>query len=372
MRFKNKILLSIFLFFMIIILNNCVLGAEKIYLGESKLLYPENFPNITTDIGTSTPFAFAKGPFGGDNITIGDKTIITAEKNSDQWGKGYASIEVVGLKAGKTTLSVQLYYPAGTAGSEQRGQTIEIEVVDRATEEAQKAQEKVQEMENAYKTVPSENATAEEISIFMKSYANKAESLSEEEKNKMWEELAQKVSIDTAKKWQQKLRDAMANDAVLRQAYMPADAKLGNYITNGYFSTDGKALANQHQDSVNATKLHIISLTKNINGSRDFTEFKDLLDDIGVYEPTDLDADTANKIEGIASKILTVITDIGMVISVIMLGFIGIKYMIGSVEEKAEYKKDMIPYLIGAMLLFGITAFVKVLMAFGNQISSNI
>ena len=31
---------------------------------------------------------------------------------------------------------------------------------------------------------------------------------------------------------------------------------------------------------------------------------------------------------------------------------IGIKYMMGSAEEKAEYKKTMIPYLIGAVLLF--------------------
>ena len=44
--------------------------------------------------------------------------------------------------------------------------------------------------------------------------------------------------------------------------------------------------------------------------------------------------------------------------------------MIGSVEEKAEYKKDLIPYLIGALILFGITSFVKILMAFGEQIGN--
>ena len=31
---------------------------------------------------------------------------------------------------------------------------------------------------------------------------------------------------------------------------------------------------------------------------------------------------------------------------------IGIKYMMGSAEEKAEYKKTMLPYLIGAIILF--------------------
>ena len=34
---------------------------------------------------------------------------------------------------------------------------------------------------------------------------------------------------------------------------------------------------------------------------------------------------------------------------------IGIKYIMGSVEDKAEYKKTLKPYVIGAVLVFGIT-----------------
>ena len=44
--------------------------------------------------------------------------------------------------------------------------------------------------------------------------------------------------------------------------------------------------------------------------------------------------------------------------------------MLGSVEDKAEYKQDMIPYLIGALLLFGITGFLKILIAIGQKISA--
>ena len=39
-----------------------------------------------------------------------------------------------------------------------------------------------------------------------------------------------------------------------------------------------------------------------------------------------------------------------MAVGILMV--LGIKYMMGSAEEKAEYKKTMIPYLIGAVLLF--------------------
>lgn len=52
-----------------------------------------------------------------------------------------------------------------------------------------------------------------------------------------------------------------------------------------------------------------------------------------------------------ASTILTVINTVGVVFSVIALVIIGIKYLLGSVEEKADYKKSMIPYIIGIVLL---------------------
>lgn len=40
---------------------------------------------------------------------------------------------------------------------------------------------------------------------------------------------------------------------------------------------------------------------------------------------------------------------------------IGIKYMLGSTEQRAEYKRTMLPYLIGAIMLFAavnLTTFV--------------
>lgn len=51
-------------------------------------------------------------------------------------------------------------------------------------------------------------------------------------------------------------------------------------------------------------------------------------------------------------KILGYINVVGIVVSVVALILIGLKYMLGSVEEKAEYKKTLIPYIIGAFMLF--------------------
>ena len=53
-----------------------------------------------------------------------------------------------------------------------------------------------------------------------------------------------------------------------------------------------------------------------------------------------------------ANVIFTAIRNIGIILSVVILIVIGIKYMLGSVEEKANYKETLVPYLIGTALLF--------------------
>lgn len=60
------------------------------------------------------------------------------------------------------------------------------------------------------------------------------------------------------------------------------------------------------------------------------------------------------------NDIVRVITTIGVIISVIMLIILGIKYMMGSVEEKAEYKKTLLPYTIGAGLVFAASVIAQI------------
>ena len=43
--------------------------------------------------------------------------------------------------------------------------------------------------------------------------------------------------------------------------------------------------------------------------------------------------------------------------------------MIGSVEEKAEYKKTMTTYLIGAILVFSVTTIPNILYQIAQSIS---
>ena len=55
----------------------------------------------------------------------------------------------------------------------------------------------------------------------------------------------------------------------------------------------------------------------------------------------------------IGSTIVGIVRAIGTALAVIIIMIIGIKYILGSVEERAQYKQTVMPYIIGAILLFG-------------------
>ena len=63
------------------------------------------------------------------------------------------------------------------------------------------------------------------------------------------------------------------------------------------------------------------------------------------------DAALNEKIGGI----LGFIQVLGIAISIIVLMIMGIKYMMGSAEEKAANKSAVIPYLVGAVMVFAVT-----------------
>ncbi len=54
----------------------------------------------------------------------------------------------------------------------------------------------------------------------------------------------------------------------------------------------------------------------------------------------------------IGNVVIWVIRTVGIAMSTLILTVIGIKYITGSVEEKAEYKQTMWPYILGAFFLF--------------------
>lgn len=60
-------------------------------------------------------------------------------------------------------------------------------------------------------------------------------------------------------------------------------------------------------------------------------------------------------VKDVIGMVIDFIAIVGSGISIIILIVLGIKYMTGSIEEKATYKQTLLPYLIGAVFIFGGT-----------------
>lgn len=83
------------------------------------------------------------------------------------------------------------------------------------------------------------------------------------------------------------------------------------------------------------------------------------------------DTEADGTILKVGNMVLTIITNVGMILAVIIIAVLGVKYMMGSTSEKAEYKKSMIPYLVGAVLVFGASAIGRAIIQFGQSVGGS-
>lgn len=77
-----------------------------------------------------------------------------------------------------------------------------------------------------------------------------------------------------------------------------------------------------------------------------------------------------DNIKDLGNAIIAVVRIVGVVVAVVILLILGIKYMMGSAEEKADYKKSMIPYIVGAVLIFASTAIVGVIYDMASSLNT--
>lgn len=77
---------------------------------------------------------------------------------------------------------------------------------------------------------------------------------------------------------------------------------------------------------------------------------------------------SSEKFKGKVNNVLSIVRTVGIILSVIALSVIGIKYMVGSIEERAEYKKTMIPYLVGVFLVFSVTTIPQLIYSLVNDL----
>ena len=91
------------------------------------------------------------------------------------------------------------------------------------------------------------------------------------------------------------------------------------------------------------------------------------------YDPKDLTGDTttktAGKVKEQANNIIRVVQVIATAGAVIILTWLGVKYMLAAPSERADIKKSAIIYIVGAVLLFGTTQILGIIQTFAGDLS---
>lgn len=103
----------------------------------------------------------------------------------------------------------------------------------------------------------------------------------------------------------------------------------------------------------------VMFIVSNISQGTLVTKFKGYIDNSKV--------DTSD-VKDIGGQIVGIIQITGTIVSVATLMIIGIKYVLGSAEERATYKKSLLPYFIGAVLIFGAVNLTQIIYSWAIKI----
>ena len=72
--------------------------------------------------------------------------------------------------------------------------------------------------------------------------------------------------------------------------------------------------------------------------------------------------------KSVIATAINVIRVVGTGIALIMLSYVGIKYMSAAPSEKADFKKSATAYVVGAIILFGATNVLTIIANFATSL----
>ena len=85
------------------------------------------------------------------------------------------------------------------------------------------------------------------------------------------------------------------------------------------------------------------------------------------YEPKNGDIDS-QVVERYSARIFNFLYVIAVIVTIIMIMYVGLKYITGSVSEKAEYKKNLVPIAIGALLITFLATIIRIIFSIAGSI----
>ena len=75
------------------------------------------------------------------------------------------------------------------------------------------------------------------------------------------------------------------------------------------------------------------------------------------------------KLDEKQSFIFNSLLSVGVVLTVVIGGFLGIKFMLASAEDKAEIKQMLIPYVVGCIVVYGAFGIWKLIITILDQMT---
>lgn len=75
-----------------------------------------------------------------------------------------------------------------------------------------------------------------------------------------------------------------------------------------------------------------------------------------------------NQLIDTSNTVYNILLVLGMSVAAIIALILGIKFMIGSVEEKAQVKDQLVPFLIGCVVIFGAFGIWQIIVSLARQL----
>ena len=98
----------------------------------------------------------------------------------------------------------------------------------------------------------------------------------------------------------------------------------------------------------------------------DFVTMEDGVSDVDIEKFTSRDSQTTAVFQGFIGTLINIIQIVGMGVAVIMLIVMAIKYISAAPSEKAELKKSITIYGVGAIVLFAASGILQIVKNFAN------
>ena len=182
-------------------------------------------------------------------------------------------------------------------------------------------------------------------------------------------------SLDDVKKLYEKLMDVNYSDLSDedRQKWFDRSRALESYMLSTYPVSDSEDMATEIDKILTTKPIYNNPLINyNPNETAENVTPDSIIADADTFMADGQSSDVAtinqNNANIAFNSIYNILLAIGITVTVIWGLIIAIKLMMSSVEEKAEYKKMLWPYLVGCIVIFGSFAIWKIVIVAMNNV----